>query len=43
MQVKDAMTRKPITVGPDESIADAAAKLSITKLHVLPVVDGENI
>lgn len=43
MQIKDAMTFKPITVSPDESIADAAAKLSITKLHVLPVVDSDNI
>jgi CBS domain-containing protein len=42
MQIKDTMTRKPITVLLEDSIADAAAKLSISKLHVLPVVNEHN-
>ncbi len=39
MRVNYTMTRKVITVRPEDSLADAAAQLSITRLHALPVVD----
>jgi len=42
MRVNYTMTRKVITVRPEDSLADAAAQLSITRLHVLPVVDAEH-
>ena len=42
MKIKSSMTRDVITVRPEDSLPDAAAKLSITRLHALPVIDGEN-
>jgi len=42
MKIKSSMTKDVITVRPEDSLADAAAKLSITRLHVLPVLDAEH-
>ncbi|WP_221088951.1 CBS domain-containing protein [Deinococcus aquaedulcis] len=37
------MTRTVVTTAPDAPAAEAAAKLKVTRLRVLPVVDGEQL
>ncbi|MFC6658973.1 CBS domain-containing protein [Deinococcus multiflagellatus] len=37
------MTRTVVTTAPDSPAAEAAAKLKVTRLRVLPVVDGEQL
>jgi CBS domain-containing protein len=39
--VKDAMTRKPVTISPDASIAEAARLMHKNDFNRLPVVDAE--
>jgi CBS domain-containing protein len=43
MSVKDMMTRDVTVIGPDETIAAAAAKLAQEDIGFLPVCDGERI
>jgi CBS domain-containing protein len=40
-EVKDAMTRKPVTISPDASIAEAARLMHKNDFNRLPVVDAE--
>ncbi len=38
---KDVMTKKPVTISPDDSISDAARLMHKNDFNRLPVVDGE--
>jgi CBS domain-containing protein len=40
-EVKDAMTRKPVTISPDASIAEAARLMHKNDFNRLPVVDAD--
>lgn len=40
-RVHQIMTRKPVTIGPDETVSAAAAKLLSFRVSCLPVVDDE--
>lgn len=40
-RVHQIMTRKPITLGPEASIADAAALFNTHRISCIPIVDGE--
>ena len=41
MQASDIMTRTPITIRPEASVADAAQQLSDTRISGMPVVDDQ--
>jgi len=43
LAVRDVMTRDVLTVPPDLSLADAAARMIEHHVHRLPVVDGERL
>jgi len=42
-RVEQAMTTKPVTVGPETSIEDIASLMVEKKLHTLPVVDQSKL
>ena len=42
IRVKDAMTRKPTSCRPSDSLDVAASKMKAAQVHRLPVVDEEN-
>jgi len=41
--VADVMARDPVTVGPDDALADAAHILVERRIHRLPVVEGSRL
>ena len=41
--VKDAMTRDPVTIGPDEPVGEAARRMLERKVGCLPVVEDEKL
>jgi CBS domain-containing protein len=42
MQVSDAMSRSPRTIGPDTKVVEVASLMCLYRFHGLPVVDEEN-
>jgi CBS domain-containing protein len=43
LKVEQAMTPKPVTVGPETDIEDVARLMVDKKYHTLPVMEGEKI
>jgi len=43
LKVEQAMTPKPVTVGPETDIEDVARLMVDKKYHTLPVVEGDKI
>ncbi|MDP2709437.1 MAG: CBS domain-containing protein [bacterium] len=43
IQVKDIMTKKVITVGPDEKITEVAKSLHQNKIHAIPVTENKKL
>src|SRR5438093_13776437 len=43
VKVGDVMTRRPVTVSPDDDILAAAQLMSERRIRHLPVVQGENL
>ncbi len=41
--VEKAMTKNPVTIGPETSIEDIATLMVTKKIHTLPVVEGETL
>lgn len=42
-KIREVMTRKPVTIGPDRSAVEAASILGSHKIDELPVVDGAGV
>jgi len=43
VKVADVMTRRPVTISPDDDILAAAQLMSERRIRHLPVVQGENL
>jgi CBS domain-containing protein len=43
MKAEEIMTEQVITLGPDQTLADAAAVFKANDIHALPVVQGEQL